>query len=346
MNEFHLLLAVGDSGLRAEAASTAAASTAEILSVEDPRDFPRYLHKVDAVLADALTAGLVAGHPRVYFVAPDPGPIDYEAALRCHATEAFILPAQSKELLAALAAETHPAAQTTTGTTVAVTGSAGGVGVSTLAVALAREAHAALLVDASPYSGGLDLLAGIEAAPGARWPDLATGTGAVDPVELVRALPTTPEGIAVLSAARTATAGATTMSPTRRAAILQAACLHPDTVVVDCLPGDIPDAVDHVVVVTAAEVRPAAACAELVAQLRARSLDCSVVVRHRQWSGLDSGEVAALVHADPVAELPTLRGLTKQIETGGLPRRLPRGLASVARRVWESAGASAARRAA
>ena len=46
MNEFHLLLAVGDSGLRAEAASTAAASTAEILSVEDPRDFPRYLHKV------------------------------------------------------------------------------------------------------------------------------------------------------------------------------------------------------------------------------------------------------------------------------------------------------------
>ena len=115
---------------------------------------------------------------------------------------------------------------------------------------------------------------------------------------------------------------------------------------VDCLPGDIPDAVDHVVVVTAAEVRPAAACAEIVAQLRARSLDCSVVVRHRQWSGLDSGEVAALVHADPVAELPTVRGLTKLIETGGLPRRLPRGLASVARRVWESAGASAARRAA
>ncbi|MDK6521577.1 hypothetical protein QP173_09320, partial [Aerococcus urinae] len=73
-----------------------------------------------------------------------------------------------------------------------------------MAVALAREAGADLLVDACPYSGGLDLLTGIENKPGARWPDLAAGTGSVDAADLVRALPTTPDGIAVLSEARSA----------------------------------------------------------------------------------------------------------------------------------------------
>lgn len=337
MSTFHLLIAVGDSALRAEAASTAAASTAEVSTIEDPRDFPRYLPKVDAVLADSLTAGLVEGHPRVYFLTPDPGPIDYEAALRCHAAAAFILPAQSKELLAALAADTHPETQAAAaGLTIAVTGSAGGVGASTLAAALARHARAALLVDAAPFSGGLDLLLGMENKPGARWPDLAAGTGTVDPGDLARALPTTPDGIAVLAAARTTSAGATTLSATRRAAILQAACAHPGVVVVDCPPWDIPDAADHVVVVTAAEVRAAAACAEIIAELRARPQDCSVVLRHRQWSGIDEGDVAKLTHADPVAQLPTVHGLTRAVETGGLPQRLPRPLARAARDIWEA----------
>lgn len=336
MSTFHLLIAVGDSALRAEATSTAAASTAEVSTVEDPRDFPRYLPKVDAVLADSLTASLVGSHPRVYFLAPDPGPIDYEAALRCHASAAFILPAQSKELLAALAADTNPETPTASaGLTIAVTGSAGGIGTSTLAAALARHAGAALLVDASPCSGGLDLLLGLENKPGARWPDLAAGTGTVDPGDLVRALPTTPDGIAVLSAARTTITGTTALSTTRRAAIMQAACAHPDIVVVDCPPWDIPDTADHVVVVTAAEVRSAAACAEIVAELRARPQECSVVLRHRQWSGIDEGDIAKLTHADPVTELPTVRGLTRVVETGGLPQRLPRPLSRAAKDVWE-----------
>ncbi|MHC2799006.1 secretion/DNA translocation related CpaE-like protein [Corynebacterium hesseae] len=335
MSTFHLVIAVGDSTLRAEAASAAAASTAEVSTVEDPRDFSRHLPKADAVLADSLTARLVAGHPRVYFLALDPGPIDYEAALCCRATAAFIVPAQSKELLGALAADATPETTVSTGLTLAVTGSAGGLGASTVAVALAREAGADLLVDASPYSGGLDLLTGIENKPGARWPDLAAGTGSVDAADLVRALPATSDGIAVLSAARSASAEVVQMSAARRAAIMQAACLYPGTVVVDCPPWDIPDAADHVVVLTAAEVRAAAACAQLVAELRARPQECSVVVRNRQWAGLDASDIATVTHADPIAELPTIRGLTRTVETSGLPRQLPRALARVARQMWE-----------
>ncbi|MDO5031870.1 septum site-determining protein Ssd [Corynebacterium sp.] len=334
MNTQLLALAVGDSALRAEAASAAAASTAEVLTIEDPRDFPRYLPKADVVIADALTAGLVAEHPRVFFVAADPGPIDYEAALRCHAQAAFILPAESKGLLAALAQESHPSRETISAPTVAVTGSAGGVGTSTLALAIAREADAALLVDASPYSGGLDLLAGIESEPGARWPDFAAGTGAVDPVELARALPSAG-GLAVLSAARSTTP--VSMKPARRESIIQAACLHPAPVVIDCPAWDVPVGADHVIILTAAEVRSAAACAEVVAILRARKQPCSVVVRHRQWSGLDANDIAALVHTEPIAEIPTLRGLTKACETGGLPRRLPGSLRAAAQAAWEAA---------
>ena len=88
-------------------------------------------------------------------------------------------------------------------------------------------------------------------------------------------------------------------------------------------------------VVTAAEVRSAAACAEIVAELRARPQECSVVLRHRQWSGIDEGDIAKLTHADPVTELPTVRGLTRAVETGGLPQRLPRPLLRAAKDVWE-----------
>lgn len=59
-----------------------------------------------------------------------------------------------------------------------VLGASGGVGASVLTAALAGRSAAAgqrvCAVDACPWGGGLDLLLGLDAVPGARWADLTT----------------------------------------------------------------------------------------------------------------------------------------------------------------------------
>ena len=122
MNALHpdsaaIVVAVGDEALRAEAIHAAAATSHDVLTVTDPRDVPRSLPGAFAVLVDSLMARVVAAAQRphtapvpVLFLAADPGPIDYEAALACHAESAFIIPAQVKELLAGIAAAGTPQA--------------------------------------------------------------------------------------------------------------------------------------------------------------------------------------------------------------------------------------------
>jgi len=92
---------------------------------------------------------------------------------------------------------------------VAVVGAAGGAGTSTLAAALARSLRRQVgettLVDLHTPGGGVDVLLGVEDAPGARWPDLADARGTVDPPDLLAALPRWA-GVPVLSASRYAAA--------------------------------------------------------------------------------------------------------------------------------------------
>ncbi len=74
-----------------------------------------------------------------------------------------------------------------------VIGASGGLGVSTLAVALAVRAGptvgAAAAVDAARDGGALDVTACLEHLPGLRWPDLAAAQGALDGAALLQALP-------------------------------------------------------------------------------------------------------------------------------------------------------------
>ncbi|HEV7193772.1 MAG TPA: hypothetical protein VGN35_11280 [Jatrophihabitantaceae bacterium] len=72
---------------------------------------------------------------------------------------------------------------------IGVIGSAGGVGVSTLACALADAAGAGLLLDLDTCGGGLDVLLGVNAVAGVRWSGLRVAGGALDPVDLARGLP-------------------------------------------------------------------------------------------------------------------------------------------------------------
>src|SRR6478672_5496568 len=76
---------------------------------------------------------------------------------------------------------------------VGVIGASGGVGSSTLAVALALRATPAVgavtCVDLVLQAGGLDVTACVEHLPGLRWPDLAGARGRLDGADLMEALP-------------------------------------------------------------------------------------------------------------------------------------------------------------
>jgi MinD-like ATPase involved in chromosome partitioning or flagellar assembly len=85
----------------------------------------------------------------------------------------------------------------------AVVGASGGLGASTLALAVGRRLAAtgppAVVVDLDLLRGGLEVTAGIEHLPGRRWDDLRHVQGRVEPGALVSVLPG-EEGCAVLSA--------------------------------------------------------------------------------------------------------------------------------------------------
>jgi hypothetical protein len=76
---------------------------------------------------------------------------------------------------------------------IGIVGCSGGVGASSLAVALAlmasRRVGVCAAVDGDLGGGGLDVTACLEHLPGLRWPDLAAVQGEVDGAALVRSLP-------------------------------------------------------------------------------------------------------------------------------------------------------------
>jgi hypothetical protein len=88
---------------------------------------------------------------------------------------------------------------------VAVVGACGGAGTSTVAAALVhglrRAVGRGVLVDLDAPGPGVDVLLGVEAEPGARWPELAAARGEVDGRGLVAALPRW-RAVPVLSASR------------------------------------------------------------------------------------------------------------------------------------------------
>jgi hypothetical protein len=117
-----------------------------------------------------------------------------------------------------------------------VVGASGGVGTSTLAVALALRAGSAVgavaCVDLVLESGGLDVTACVEHLPGLRWQDLAGAQGRLDGADLLAALPA--EGPARILSAGESTGGPTGGGggSTRGGRLLQ---VPPDPVVADCV---------------------------------------------------------------------------------------------------------------
>ncbi|MCT1450598.1 septum site-determining protein Ssd [Corynebacterium sp. p3-SID1194] len=343
-----ILIAVDDALLHPEATHLAAATGRPIIDSRGPDDLVRHYSRAFAVLIDVARAPDLDALPPRSGVFLLRGDTDADAGAD---SDAFILPAQAADLLKALGRlalaarnEKHgaaaPQSRSSAGTVLSFVGAAGGVGTSTFAAAVARAASQdadPVVVDAHRYSGGLDLLLGVEEEIGARWGEIEIGEGSVDRAQLRQALPRTRDGIAVLTCARTTVPAAAAKSlrteVDRVTTVLGAGGLT----VVDAPPDALPNRCDHTFVVVPGEVRAAAAAALISAECRAANTPVSLVLRHRGWSGLSAQEVERVAGADVVAEVKHLPRLVRTCEVDGLPVRLPSPLAAAAEKVLEAA---------
>lgn len=252
--------------------------------------------------ADQLVPWVRAGRRRrsgIVIVARGPVPAHvWDLATTIAADHIAQLPIAEEWLVERLvkAAEAPPPAPA--GRTVAVLGGRGGAGASTLATGLAvtaaRRGLRAMLVDADPLGGGLDLVLGWEKRTGLRWPALAEAPGPVDPPALIDALPSREE-LVLLSFARDELPA---IPPESMFAVLDAARITRDLTVVDA-PRRIDDAAavalsaaDEALLVVPAEVRAVAAAARVATVVQTHCAALSLVVRGPSQDGLRAREVA------------------------------------------------------
>ncbi|NEK60533.1 septum formation initiator [Geodermatophilus sabuli] len=308
--------------------------------------------------ADVLAATPVRTLPRrpdVVVVAPgEPPAAAWAAAVELGAERVVVLPADEGWLLSRVASALRRPVDR--GCLLAVGGSCGGAGASTVAAAVSLTAAArgegVLLVDTDGWGGGLDLLLGAERAEGLRWPELSGLRGRVDGNALMAALPEVG-GVAVLAASREAPGD---VGPEALAAVVEAARTAGHRVVVDLArsaAGAVPEAVlaeaDLPLLVVPARLRSASAGRLLVADDpagRPAGWSAAQLLVRRVPGGLSAGEVADVVGRPVLAELGHDRSAVPRGERGHPPSVAARSpLGTVARRVLRepvrAAGAAA-----
>ena len=220
------------------------------------------------------------------------------------------------------------------GAVIAVIGGRGGAGASVFAAALAQSAPDALLIDADPWSGGIDLVLGTESESGLRWPDLALQGGRLNLAALRDALPRR-HGVSVLSGGRVG--GDIDAAPL--GAVIDAGSRGGATVICDVprrstAAAEIAlDTADLVVVIAPADVRSCAAAAAITPWVSTVNPNAGVVVRGPAPGGLRSSDVAEIVGLPLLAAMRPQSDVAVVLERGGLRLRRRSPLAAAARRV-------------
>jgi secretion/DNA translocation related CpaE-like protein len=267
----------------------------------------------------------------------------WDAADALGADHAAALPAASSWLARRLAGE-----QTSTGRVIAVAGGRGGAGASVLATALAvtaaRAGHRAMLIDADPLGGGLDLMLGWETTGGVRWPALAGAQGRLNVAELYRELPGRDRFV-VVSWDR---GDELAVPPEAMDAALDAGCRGSDLVVVD-LPRQPDEAAvraaqlaDPVLLVVPSDIRGCASAARVAACLGPHCRSLSVVARGPAPGGLRAAEVARALGLPLAGELSPEPHLDAALERSEAPAGTGRGpLAELCRRLLDDLGLAA-----
>ena len=211
---------------------------------------------------------------------------------------------------------------------IAVVPGAGGAGASVaaagLALTVARTQRAALL-DVDPAAGGVDLLAGAEAAAGARWQELRSLRGAVSADALAEVLPHSGD-LLLVSGSRD---GPETVSAQAISAVLPPLRRLAPVVVAD-LPGRpteaaavVAAACAMVFVVAVDDVRAATSTARVADWAAGLCADVRLVVRTRPRAQIRADDVAAAVGLQPTV-LPTEPGIAVAADLGRLAGSLSR----------------------
>ena len=269
-----------------------------------------------------------AGTPRrgaVFVVdTSEPAPPLWAAAVEVGAQQLCVLPAQEAELVRQLseAAEMGRGAPHR-GRVIAVTAGRGGGGASVFAAALAQRAGEALLIDLDPCGGGVDLLLGVESAPGLRWPEMATASGRLSWSAVRQVLPNKGD-VRMLSCTRVYHE----IDPGAAQAVVDAGRRGGATVICD-LPRplnatalSVLESTDLVVVVTSCDVRAVAATGAIAGVIRTVNPNLGLVVRGPAPGGLRAAEVVEVTAVPLLAAMRPEPMLAVQLEQGGLrPRR-------------------------
>jgi secretion/DNA translocation related CpaE-like protein len=273
------------------------------LAVDQPAgddDLRRSWRSAAAVLVGRDCAGRVGDlalppRPEVYVVGRDDDrPETYAWSTRLRAAAAT-LPTGAADLASTLSVLLDEAGR---GAVVALTGGSGGVGVSTLAAALAgagaRDGLRTLLLDADLAGGGVDILLGAEHVPGWRWSRFDAARGHLG--DVAGQLPHC-DGVDVLAADRTARPGVA-LRPEQLSAVLGSAARTHDLTVVD-LPRHLDVAHEEVLrqagrvlLLARADVRGVAAADHAARLLVPRCRAVEVVVRTGPGRALEPGLVA------------------------------------------------------
>jgi secretion/DNA translocation related CpaE-like protein len=288
--------------------------------------------------ADALGGSTLRSLPRrpgvVVVTTGELPAAEWAAAVELGAERVAVLPGDESWLLARASAAVRSPVER--GWLVAVGGSCGGAGASTVATAVAlAAAPGVLLVDGDPWGAGLDLLLGAERADGLRWPELAGLRGRVAGDALLAALPEV-RGVHVLASSREAPGP---VPDEAMAAVVEAARSVGCPVVADLArtahregSAALADA-DLAVLVVPGRLRAATAARLLVDQPGSPWAAAQLVVG-RVPGGLERAEVADVVGRPVLAELPHDRSAVPRGERGEPPQVGPRSpLGTVARRI-------------
>jgi secretion/DNA translocation related CpaE-like protein len=338
-----ILALVGDAALRDDVDRVAAAVGLPVVHAADPSGRHAWTGAVAVLLdADAARRCVRRALPRrsrvVLVAGSEPGAADFQAAIAVGAQRVITLPERDGQLMAELSDAADVCRdENRRGAVVAVIAGRGGAGASVFAAALAQSATAsseALLIDADPWGGGIDLVLGCEDEAGLRWPDMTLRGGRLSYLALRDALPQR-QGVSVLSGGRTG--GDIDAAPLE--AVIDAGSRGGATVICD-LPRRSTsavetalDAADLVVVIAPADVRSCAAAAAVVPWVSAGNPNAGVVVRGPSPGGLRSADVAEIIGLPLLAAMRAQPRVADALEHGGLRLRRRSPLAAAARRV-------------
>ncbi|MBA3340024.1 MAG: hypothetical protein H0T54_09845 [Geodermatophilaceae bacterium] len=216
------------------------------------------------------------------------------------------------------------------GPLVAVIGGCGGVGASTLAVALALSAVRTnarpVLLGTDPWDGGIDLALGAEDVPGPRWPDLAGVSGRLSSPAILDGLPCAHE-VRFLSSSRRRPARVPLQT---LSAVVTAARRTGGAVIVDLPRGSDESAswlgriADLGLVVCPATITGAMASRSLVTELGWTAATSGIVVRVEFGRDIDDDSLSAAVGLPVLARIrqdPRLHGHLQRGEPPGLRPR-------------------------